>query len=427
MRWPPPADGADALICLGDLLLFVDYADHRQGIFPDLFGAEAARQFIELRTAQRFDEARALSAQLWAGLGGDPRPARRGRGVAAVRGAVRGAADAGLPDLRQRRHSAACGPRTCGRATACSTASGSSSAAGRSASSAAACARRTGRRMRSTTRPTRPRWTRSAQVDVLCAHIPPAVPELLFDTVAQRMERGSEALLDAIRRTQPRYVLFGHVHQPLASRVADRPHRVHQRRPLPRHRDALRAGLVAWPIARWRYAPSMADRTTSSITIALPRAAVMAVIADFAAYPEWATGVRGRRDRGLARTAGPSRVRFTLDAGVIRDSYVLAYDWDGDARVRWDLAEPGSVISELSGGYLLADRGRRYRGDLRARGGRPDPDAGDAQAQGGEDDHRHRAEGPQETGRSIGRARRARTRSRLRQRHRTRSAISSGG
>src|SRR5258708_19177710 len=67
------ADGADALVCLGDLLLFVDYADHRKGIFPDLFGADAARQFIALRTAQRFDEARQMSAQLWAGLDGDPR------------------------------------------------------------------------------------------------------------------------------------------------------------------------------------------------------------------------------------------------------------------------------------------------------------------------------------------------------------------
>ena len=67
------ADGSDALVCLGDLLLFVDYADHRKGIFPDLFGADAARQFIGLRTAQRFDEARQMSAKLWAGLDGDPR------------------------------------------------------------------------------------------------------------------------------------------------------------------------------------------------------------------------------------------------------------------------------------------------------------------------------------------------------------------
>jgi Icc-related predicted phosphoesterase len=57
------------------------------------------------------------------------------------------------------------------------------------------------------------------EVDVLCTHIPPAVPELLYDTEARRLETGSAALLDVIRRTQPRYALFGHVHNPLVRRV----------------------------------------------------------------------------------------------------------------------------------------------------------------------------------------------------------------
>jgi len=57
------------------------------------------------------------------------------------------------------------------------------------------------------------------EVDVLCSHIPPAVPELTYDVVARRFERGSTALLDAIRTTQPRYALFGHVHQPLQGRL----------------------------------------------------------------------------------------------------------------------------------------------------------------------------------------------------------------
>lgn len=99
----------------------------------------------------------------------------------------------------------------------------------------------------------------------------------------------------------------------------------------------------------------MADRTTASISVAAPRVDVMAVIADFAAYPEWAAAVRSAevvdRDQG-----GRARlVRFRLDAGVIKDSYVLVYDWDGDSSVRWDLAEPGSVITALTGGYLLAE------------------------------------------------------------------------
>src|SRR5260370_13955379 len=61
------ADGADALICLGDLLLFLDYADHGQGIFADLFGAEAAGKYVQLRTAKRFDESREFSLSLFAG------------------------------------------------------------------------------------------------------------------------------------------------------------------------------------------------------------------------------------------------------------------------------------------------------------------------------------------------------------------------
>jgi len=57
------------------------------------------------------------------------------------------------------------------------------------------------------------------EVDVLCAHIPPAVPELCYDVVARRFEYGSAAILEHVRATQPRMVLFGHVHQPLVRRA----------------------------------------------------------------------------------------------------------------------------------------------------------------------------------------------------------------
>jgi hypothetical protein len=91
--------------------------------------------------------------------------------------------------------------------------------------------------------------------------------------------------------------------------------------------------------------------------IAAPRVAVMAVIADFAAYPQWASAVRAAEVLGEERAGRASQVRFTLDAGVVKDTYVLGYDWDGDAGVRWHLAEPGTVISAMDGGYLLADQG----------------------------------------------------------------------
>ena len=101
----------------------------------------------------------------------------------------------------------------------------------------------------------------------------------------------------------------------------------------------------------------MADRTSSSITVAARPPTVMGVIADFGAYPEWATGVRSADVLEEGPGGRPKRVRFGLDAGVIRDSYVLAYDWDGDGAVRWRLAEAGSVVTEMSGAYLLAEDG----------------------------------------------------------------------
>ena len=55
------------------------------------------------------------------------------------------------------------------------------------------------------------------EVDVLCSHIPPAVDELCFDTLAGKAERGSEDLLRYIEDVQPRRAYFGHVHQPLTS------------------------------------------------------------------------------------------------------------------------------------------------------------------------------------------------------------------
>jgi Icc-related predicted phosphoesterase len=57
------------------------------------------------------------------------------------------------------------------------------------------------------------------EIDVLCSHAPPTVPELSYDVVSRRSESSATVLLDLIRRERPRAALFGHVHQPLAARV----------------------------------------------------------------------------------------------------------------------------------------------------------------------------------------------------------------
>jgi Icc-related predicted phosphoesterase len=212
------ADGADALFCLGDLLLFVDYADHAKGIFPDLFGAAAAERFIALRTAKRFDEARELSARLWAGLDGDP-----AAHVEAAASRQYAELFAALPSPSYLTYGNVDIPRM----WAPHLRPGHHVLDGERVELGGWTFGFIGGGLRTVYRTPNEvadevyaaKVAAVGDVDVLCAHIPPAVPDLLYDTVARRMERGSEALLDAVRATQPRYVLFGHVHQPLASRA----------------------------------------------------------------------------------------------------------------------------------------------------------------------------------------------------------------
>ena len=54
-------------------------------------------------------------------------------------------------------------------------------------------------------------------VDILCTHVPPAIPALATDVVAGRT-KGSAAVLDYLDRARPAYHYFGDVHQGKAIR-----------------------------------------------------------------------------------------------------------------------------------------------------------------------------------------------------------------
>lgn len=58
---------------------------------------------------------------------------------------------------------------------------------------------------------------RLGPVDILCTHVPPALPPLRRDVITGREERGSDPIRDYLAESQPLYHLFGDVHQPQAS------------------------------------------------------------------------------------------------------------------------------------------------------------------------------------------------------------------
>ena len=57
-------------------------------------------------------------------------------------------------------------------------------------------------------------------VEVLCAHVPPAIDDLTYDVIAQYHEPGSEALLAYIEEHRTSHVYFGHVHNPKVAQAS---------------------------------------------------------------------------------------------------------------------------------------------------------------------------------------------------------------
>ena len=96
----------------------------------------------------------------------------------------------------------------------------------------------------------------------------------------------------------------------------------------------------------------MAEQTTSSIVIDATPAQVMAVIADFPAYPEWAQGMKQVEVVEEGADGRADKVHFELEAAPIKDSYTLGYDWQGDDSVRWNLVE-GKMLKAMQGAYEL--------------------------------------------------------------------------
>jgi ribosome-associated toxin RatA of RatAB toxin-antitoxin module len=107
----------------------------------------------------------------------------------------------------------------------------------------------------------------------------------------------------------------------------------------------------------------MSERTKSSIDIAAPPAAVLQVITDFEAYPQWAGEVKEARvvdmadaedipgDEPLAR-----QVWYRMDAGALRDEHTLQYDYPSASEVRWTLVS-SNMMRALDGSYLVEDAG----------------------------------------------------------------------
>ena len=216
------AAGSEYFVCLGDLILFLDYDDPMNGIYAELFGTDYARTYIELRTANRFEEAREFSAAAWRGIGVTSQEDRWDRLQVKVH------------EQYQRMFAAMPTPAfmTYGNVDVPAfwedyVRPGHTVLDG---SVVEVAGQRWGFLGGGLVSPMRTPYELEPEeyarklhamgpVDILFTHIPPKHELLNYDIVARRFEVGSSAINDYIQEHQPRYHFFGHVHQPLKSRL----------------------------------------------------------------------------------------------------------------------------------------------------------------------------------------------------------------
>ncbi|HSK97580.1 MAG TPA: SRPBCC family protein [Euzebyales bacterium] len=95
----------------------------------------------------------------------------------------------------------------------------------------------------------------------------------------------------------------------------------------------------------------MSEAVAESIEINATPRAVMDVIVDIEAYPEWQKDIREVAVLERDAAGRPTQARFVVDARLLTAIYTLAYTYSDDG-VRWQLVS-SEQLRQLDGGYRV--------------------------------------------------------------------------
>ena len=206
-----------SLVLLGDLINFIDYIE-MTGILVDVFSADAVTEVVRLRTAGRIEEAQAVMRRRARGREDEIRTSIGSRVRAGYDEVFEALPDPTYVILGNVDNPSLAAPY-CERAAGVHYADGRTFDIDGERFGFAGGALPTPLHVAGeiSEEEMRRKIDGLGEVDVLCTHIPPAVPELCFDTVAKKPERGSKDILEYILDVEPRCHYFGHIHQPLTS------------------------------------------------------------------------------------------------------------------------------------------------------------------------------------------------------------------
>ena len=99
----------------------------------------------------------------------------------------------------------------------------------------------------------------------------------------------------------------------------------------------------------------MSDVSKNSITIEASAEDVRATLFDLAAYPQWSTAIKSVEVLESDAQSRPTKVKISVDAGVMKDRVTLDYDWSAAPEKLTFSFDDADLLTDMSGSYLIKD------------------------------------------------------------------------
>jgi len=97
----------------------------------------------------------------------------------------------------------------------------------------------------------------------------------------------------------------------------------------------------------------MSDSSRSTITIDAPLATVTEALFALEKYPEWSTSIKSVEAVARDGQGRITKVKMTIDAGMMKDRVILDYDWSGaPERLSFSL-DDADLLTGMDGAYSV--------------------------------------------------------------------------
>ena len=98
----------------------------------------------------------------------------------------------------------------------------------------------------------------------------------------------------------------------------------------------------------------MSEISSSTITIEAPVDEVREILFDLASYPTWSTAIIKVEVVSADDQNRPTKVKMSIDAGVMRDNVILDYDWSQAPGTLAFSLDDADLLTEMSGSYITS-------------------------------------------------------------------------